>query len=231
MTADKIVAVAKWPRATRRMEAPMTKVRLLLVCGLLALLPPAATSQVLTSHPEWIEDLRLGGYVIVFHHCLTAPDQVKTDSMSRSDVPALRELSDDGRAQAKSIGAAMRKLDIPVERVLTSVSRRALQSATLLGFDEVNAMAELTESGPTLSADENNRRAQALRKLVATWPELDNNVLIVSHRPNIIDAFGKDWLDVREGEASVFAPDGKGGYKLIVRIQADEWGKLARASK
>jgi len=209
----------------------MTKVRLLLVCALLALLPLAATSQVLTSQPEWIEDLRLGGYVIVFRHCLTVPDQVKTDSMSRSDLPPQRELSVDGRAQAKSIGAAMRKLNIPVERVLTSVSRRALQSATLLGFDEVNAMAELTESGPTLSADENNRRAQALRKLVATRPEPDNNVLIVSHSPNMIDAFGKDWLDVREGEASVFEPDGKGGYKLIVRVQADEWGKLARTSR
>jgi phosphohistidine phosphatase SixA len=209
----------------------MTKVRLLLVCALLALLPPAATSQVLTSYPQWIEDLRLGGYVIVFRHCLTVPEQVKTDSISRSDLPPQRELSNDGRAQAKSIGAAMRKLNIPVERVLTSVSRRALQTATLLGFDEVNAMAELTEGGPDLSPDENNRRAQALRKLVATRPEPDNNVLIVSHRPNMIDAFGKDWLDVREGEASVFEPDGKGGYKLIVRVPAEEWGRLARASK
>jgi broad specificity phosphatase PhoE len=209
----------------------MTKVRLLLVCALLALLPPAATSQVLAAHPEWIEGLRLGGYVIVFRHCLTVPDQVKTDSMGRSDLPPQRELSDAGRAQAKSIGVAMHKLNIPVERVLTSVTRRALQSATLLGFDEVNAMPELTESGGALSPEENNRRAQALRKLVATRPEPDHNVLIVSHKQNIIDAFGNDWVDVREGEASVFAPDGKGGYKLIVRVQADEWGKLARASK
>ena len=43
------------------------------------------------------------------------------------------------------------------------------------------------------------------------------------------DRTGKDWLDVREGEASVFEPDGDGGYRLIVRIQASEWGKLAQA--
>ncbi len=48
--------------------------------------------------------------------------------------------------------------------------------------------------------------------------------------PNIMDAFGKDWFEVREGEASVFKPDGSGGYKLIVRIQANEWAKLAQAS-
>src|SRR5262245_47412875 len=190
----------------------MTKLRLYLVCALLAFLPPAASSQVLTSYPEWLEDLRLGGYVIVFRHCSTVPDQVKTDSMSRGDLPPQRELSEQGRAQATSIGTAMRKLNIPVEGVLTSVTRRALQTGTLLGFEEVNAMAELTESGPVLTADENNRRAQALRKLVATWPAADNNMLIISHKPNIVDAFGKDWLDVREGEASVFQPDGNGGY-------------------
>ena len=54
--------------------------------------------------------------------------------------------------------------------------------------------------------------------------------MIVSHKPNIVDAFGEDWSDVREGEASVFEPDGNGGYKLIVRIQASEWSKLTEAS-
>jgi hypothetical protein len=46
-----------------------------------------------------------------------------------------------------------------------------------------------------------------------------------------MDAFGKDWFDVREGEASIFKPDGSGGYKLVARVQANEWAKLlAQAS-
>ena len=45
-----------------------------------------------------------------------------------------------------------------------------------------------------------------------------------------MDAFGKGWFDIREGEASVFKPDGSGGYKPVVRIQASEWSKLAQAS-
>ena len=45
-----------------------------------------------------------------------------------------------------------------------------------------------------------------------------------------MDAFGKDWFDIREGEASVFKPDGNGGYKFIARIQANEWSKLAQES-
>ena len=68
---------------------------------------------------------------------------------------------------------------------------------------------------------ENNRRAQALRKLAATVPPAGTNIVVITHKPNILDAFGKDWFDVREGEASVFQPGG-GGYKLIVRVPADE---------
>jgi len=47
--------------------------------------------------------------------------------------------------------------------------------------------------------------------------------LIVTHKPNILDALGKDWVDVREGEASIFKPDGKGGAALVGRVQISEW--------
>src|ERR1700730_16676599 len=148
----------------------------------------------------------------------------------RTNVSTQRQLNNQGRAQAKSIEESMRKLKIPVGQVLASTTQRAIDTGTLLGFGEVTATPDLTESGPEVSPNENNRRAQALRRLVAARPPADNNLVIVSHKPNIIDAFGKDWLDVREGEASVFEPDGNGGYKLIVRIQASEWSRLAQAS-
>jgi broad specificity phosphatase PhoE len=208
----------------------MSIIRMSLLCALLGFLPLAANSQPAPSQAEWINDLRLGGYVIVFRHGATYSDQTNTDSMSRPNVSAQRQLDDQGRAQAKSIGESMRKLKIPVGLILTSMTQRAVDTGTLLGFGEVTATPDLTESGPEISPDENNRRAQALRKLVAGRPPADNNVVIVSHKPNIVDAFGKDWLDVREGEASVFEADGSGGYKLVVRIQASEWSKLAQAS-
>ena len=124
----------------------------------------------------------------------------------------------------------MRKLKIPVALVLTSTIQRAIDTGTLLGLGDVTATADLAESRPESSPDDNDRRAQALRRLVAERPPADNNVVIVSHKPNIVDAFGKNWSDVREGEASVFEPDGKGGYKLVVRIQANAWTELAQMS-
>jgi phosphohistidine phosphatase SixA len=208
----------------------MPSIRLSLLCALLGLLPIAANSQPAPSQAEWINDLRLGGYVIVFRHGATSSDQSSTDPMSRQTASAQRQLNDQGRAQAKLIGESMRKLKIPVGLVLTSTTQRAVDTGTLLGFGEVTATPDLTEGGPVVSADENNRRAQALRGFVTGGPPADNNLVIVSHKPNIIDAFGKDWSDVREGEASVFAPDGDGGYRLVVRIQASEWSRLAQAS-
>jgi hypothetical protein len=93
----------------------------------------------------------------------------------------------------------------------------------------VTPTSDLSENGPTLPPDENDGRAQALRKLAAGRPPADNNLVIVSHKPNIIAAFGEAWTDIREGEASVFEPDGRGGYKLVVRIQANEWSKFVAA--
>jgi hypothetical protein len=60
-----------------------------------------------------------------------------------------------------------------------------------------------------------------------TAPPAGGNIVAVSYRPNILDAFGKDWFDVREGEAPIFKPDGSGGYRLVARVQANEWEKLA----
>ena len=49
------------------------------------------------------------------------------------------------------------------------------------------------------------------------------NTLVVTHRPNILDAFGKDWFEVKEGEASIFKPAGGGKYAPIARVPMDQW--------
>jgi phosphohistidine phosphatase SixA len=206
----------------------MRIVRLGLLCALFGLFSLAANSQA--AAPEWIDALRQGGHVIVFRHGATYPDQADTDPLNPKNVAQQRQLNDDGRALAKAIGEAMRKLKIPVGEVQTSLFQRAVDTGTLLGFGEVKSTADVTEGGLVVSPNENNRRTQALRKLAGTPPPAGTNVVIVSHKPNILDAFGKDWFDIREGEASVFKPDGNGGYKLVVRIQANEWGKLAQMS-
>jgi phosphohistidine phosphatase SixA len=179
-----------------------------------------------TASMAWVEALRAGGHVIVFRHGATHQDQADTDPLNLKNVDKQRHLNDNGRALAKSIGNSIRQLKIPVARVYTSMFQRAVDTGTLLGFGDVTATADVSEGGLVVTPIENERRAVALRKLAGTVPPAGGNVIIVSHKPNILDAFGKDWFDIREGEASIFRPDG-GGYKLVARVRADEWSKLA----
>jgi phosphohistidine phosphatase SixA len=180
-----------------------------------------------TAPPEWIGALRAGGHVIVFRHGATYQDQADTDPLNLKNVDKQRHLNDSGRALAKSIGDSIRKLKIPVAGVITSTFQRAVDTGVLLGFGEVTPTADVAEGGLVVTPVENNRRTAALRKLAGTAPPAGGNIIIVSHKPNIMDAFGKDWFDVREGEASIFRPEGSGGYRLVVRVQADQWSKLA----
>jgi len=189
----------------------------------------SAAEQSASAQAEWINAVRQGGYVIVFRHGATHQDQADTDPLNPKNVAQQRHLNDAGRAKAKEIGEAFRKLKIPVGQVQSSVFNRAVETGTLMGLGEVTSTVDLAEGGLVVTPIENNRRAQALRKLAATVPPAGTNIVVVTHKPNILDAFGKDWFDVREGEASVFQPGG-GGYKLIVRVQADEWSKLAQAA-
>jgi len=38
-----------------------------------------------------------------------------------------------------------------------------------------------------------------------------------------MDALGKDWFDVKEGEASIFKPEAGGKYSLGRRVPIDQW--------
>jgi len=195
----------------------------------LALVSAPAGSQTAAPQPEWINALGDGGYVIIFRHGATYQDQADTDPLNPSNVAKQRQLNDDGRALAKSIGESLRKLRIPVGQVHSSLFKRAVDTGTLMGFGDVTASADYTEGGLVVTPIENNRRAAALRKIAGTTPPPGTNIIAVTHKPNILDAFGKDWFEVREGEATVFKPDGNGGYRLVARIQAGDWSKLAQA--
>jgi len=216
------------------MLTSMPIVRSFLFCAaiLCAALPGVlpASGQTSPAQPEWVAALRGGGHVIVFRHGATHQDQADTDPLNLKNVAQQRQLNDSGRALARAIGDAFRKLQIPGGQVVTSMFQRAVETGALMRLGEVTPLVDISEGGLVVTPIENNRRMTAMRKLAATPPPAGANVILVSHKPNIMDAFGKDWFDIREGEASVFKPDGSGGYKLLVRVQASEWSKLAGLS-
>lgn len=172
--------------------------------------------------------LRAGGYVIVVRHGATHADQADTDPLNLADVGKQRQLNEKGRADAGAIGQAFRSAGVPIGKSYSSQFQRAAETARLIGGKDPMTTADLTEGGLVVSPNENNRRAQALRALIAAAPDPGTNTLIVTHKPNILDVLGKDWFEIKEGEASIFRPDGSGKYTLVGRVQIVDWVTAAR---
>jgi len=209
----------------------MTRNRLavLLVATVLLAINPAFAQQR-ASDTEIAEALRAGGHVIVFRHGATFADQADTDPLNPDDITKQRQLNAKGEEAAKALGAAFKQIGVPVSKAITSQFNRAYQTAKLAGIDNVEKSADVTEGGLVVSPNENNRRAAAFRRIAGTVPPAGTNVVVVSHKPNVIDAFGKDWFDIKEGEATIFKPDGT-AYKVVARVQMDEWPRIAAAAK
>jgi phosphohistidine phosphatase SixA len=172
--------------------------------------------------------LRAGGLIIVLRHGSTFRDQADADPLHYDNIAAQRNLNDPAKATARAFGEAFRQIGVPVGEVYTSQFNRAYETAVLAGFKDIVKTVDLTEGGLVVSPNENDRRTAAFRKLLAAAPKPGTDTIIITHKPNIIDALGKDWFDVKEGEASIFKPEGS-SYKLVARVQMDEWPRIAAA--
>ena len=101
--------------------------------------------------------LRPGGYVIVFRHGATYPDEADTDPLHDDNIPKQRQLNDKGRADAKEVGAVLRPAGVPIGKAYSSRFYRAVETARLIGGREPQATLEVTEGGLVVSPNENNR--------------------------------------------------------------------------
>ena len=201
-----------------------------ITCGLLAMLPAGTRAQAPGDDKAIATALRDGGLVILVRHGATFTDQADTDPFNFENISAQRNLNDNGKALARSFGEALRQAGVPVGKVYTSKFNRAYETATIAGFTDIERTADLTEGGLVVTPNENNRRADALRKLLGTSPKPGTNTVLITHKPNILDALGKDWFDVKEGEASIFRPE-NGRYVLVARLQMADWPRIAAAAK
>jgi phosphohistidine phosphatase SixA len=197
--------------------------------GLLATLG-FTPGRVAADNTNVVQALRAGGFVIVVRHGATFPDQADADPLNFDNVAVQRNLNDKGKALAKAFGDAIRQAGVPVGKVYTSKYNRAYETAVIAGFKGIEKTADITEGGLVVSPNENNRRIDAFHKLLGTAPMRGTNTFLITHKPNIVDALGKDWFDVKEGEASLFRPE-NGSYKLIARVQMEEWPRVAAVAK
>jgi phosphohistidine phosphatase SixA len=134
-----------------------------------------------------------------------------------------RQLDEAGRSDATAMGAALKRLKIPVNEVLASPTYRALETARLLNVGKPRAVDELGNESMTAT---DATRADWLRREVARKTAPGGNRLLITHGPNIAAAFPDDSAGMGEGEALIFDPRSSKGPVMIRRIKIGEWAGL-----
>ena len=152
--------------------------------------------------PGLLAALRQGGLVIYFRHARTDFSQDDTDLSDLTNCATQRNLSPEGHAQARLIGEAIAALAIPIGEVLSSELCRTRETAEL-AFGRTTPMPDLTSFGTAGSEAEEQERAAALRRLLATPPAPGTNTVLIGHLFNIQAAAS---IGLAEGEAAIFSP-------------------------
>ena len=173
---------------------------------------------------QLVEAVRQGGHTVYFRHGATDPNQRDTDPNNLANCATQRNLTDAGRQQGRTIGEALRALNIPAGQVLSSEYCRAREYARLLFNREADVEPSLVLPDP-LTEEQRARNAEALKGVLARPPQAGANTFMVSHSPNIRLAAGVDLPD--EGGAAVFRLE-QGAPMLVGRVLPDEWAAWVR---
>ena len=166
--------------------------------ALLALLPSAA----LADEAVW-SLLKKGGQLVLVRHAVTTPGVGDPPGFRLNDCSSQRNLTDDGRQDAKRVGASFRARGIAVERVLTSPWCRCIETANLaFGTAEISSALSNLFTHP----ENRDRQVREMRELMEV-PHRGNRVL-VSHGSTILALTGIS-LDTAEMVVVTPQPGGK----------------------
>ena len=170
-----------------------------------------------------VDRLRRGGYVVALRHAAT--DRTATDTTGDlRDCSRQRNLNARGRRQARIIGRAFRRLEIPVGLVLASPFCRTRDTARL-AFGRARASRALL-SADFFVDDAAERQRGGLRRLLSLPPGRGSNTVLVSHEAAIAAATG---VTVAEGEAVIVAPGrGRRRFQIVTTVEADDWHRSER---
>lgn len=176
------------------------------------------------SGPALVCALRAGGFVLYFRHASTDFGQNDDSMTAFEDCANQRNLTDKGRSEARTIGAAIRELRIPIGQVLASPFCRTVETA-MLAFAKAEKSLDL-RGWPASSVDPN--RYASLRGYLAAPPIAAMNTVLVGHGNPFRAVAGPPHL--MEGEAAVIRPLGGETFEIAGRIQVQEWADLLKVN-
>ena len=176
--------------------------------------------------------LRAGGYSLYFRH--EATDWSESDNIYKQgdwlscDGNQIRQLSSSGRKRATATGQVIQSLGIPIGKVLASPYCRTMETARLMNLGSVESTTEVINLRVAQYFGGRDAIIETAKALLALTADSKTNTLIVSHG-NLARAATAVYPE--EGEGLVFQADGKGGFRFIGRLTAEDWKRLETGSQ
>ena len=177
---------------------------------------------------ELLAGLREGGYVIYIRHTQTTKDYADQadPKLDLSNCDTQRKLSPKGVTQAKNIGLAFTKANIPVGDVLASDYCRAWKGADLAFGRHVKTPALNFAKAEKYSDEQKLQMSNAVTPLLAALPKPKTNTVIVGH-DDVFDAATGIYPEP-QGMAYIIKPDGQGKFEILANMTAEGWTKLVK---
>jgi broad specificity phosphatase PhoE len=156
--------------------------------------------------------LRQGGHVVLLRHATTSAGVGDPPEMRLADCSTQRNLSEEGRSQARRIGEDFRRFRVPVDAVLSSEWCRCIETAAL-------AFGSKMEIWPALNnlfgrPDNRQKQVDALAERIGSWRG-KGNLVLVTHGSTIM-ALAR--VGTQMGEMLIIAPRGQNRFAVVSRL-------------
>ena len=132
-----------------------------------------------------LKNLKNGGNLIFIRHAY-APGGGDPDNFDINDCSTQRNLSDEGREQAKNIGNYFRENLIPIDKVISSEWCRCKETAEL-AFEKFQTNNFLNSFFSEKFSKNKTKQIKNLKKYIAKW-DGNKNLVFVTHYVVISEA-------------------------------------------
>jgi hypothetical protein len=109
---------------------------------------------------------------------------------------------------------------------LSSPTYRALETIKFAQLGPATLIAELGDAGQSMVSDKSGARGAWLRAKTAEPPASGKNTFIITHSPNMMEAYPQETAGLADGEALILHPDGHGAAAFVARVKINEWAQL-----
>lgn len=154
------------------------------------------------------EALRGDGHVVLIRHASAPGGAGDPDGFRLGDCATQRNLSDEGRAQARALGERFKAQRVKIGKVISSQWCRCRQTAELMDIGGIEDAPNFNNA--YVLRGERETLTAGARATIAAWRG-PGTLVIVTHGQNVLALLG---LHPAEGEVVVVAPGPATDQKL-----------------